>query len=212
MQTALIRSGQFNIGHLCSRFQCELGLGGKTALRWLGAHEERVDYTFSDLERHSSRFANVLQRLGFSPGEVFFIFLPKVPEVYFTFLGALKARLITGTLFSNFGEEALLDRLGDAGANVVLTRHSYLKKLLRIRERLPSLRHIILVDANEHQSADILSYAQLMKNASDDYKTPVTPPETPSVLHYTSGSTGKPKARCTAIAAFCSKAEPRQKS
>jgi acetyl-CoA synthetase len=193
MQTALIRSGQFNIGHLCSRFQCDLGLGGKTALRWLGAHEERVDYTFSDLERHSSRFANVLQRLGFSPGEVFFIFLPKVPEVYFTFLGALKARLITGTLFSNFGEEALLDRLGDAGAKVVLTRHSYLKKLLRIRERLPSLRHIILVDANEHQSADILSYAQLMKNASDDYETPVTPPETPSVLHYTSGSTGKPK-------------------
>jgi acetyl-CoA synthetase len=193
MSTAIIRDGQFNIGHICSRLQCDLGLGDKTALRWVGARDERADYTFRDLDRQSSRFANLLQQAGFSSGDVFFIFLPRMPEVYFAFLGALKARLVTGTLFSNFGEEALLDRLGDAGAHAILTRQSYLKKLLRIRERLPSLRRIILVDANEHQSADILSYARLMENASDSFETPVTPPETPSVLHYTSGSTGKPK-------------------
>ena len=193
MSTAIIRNGQFNIGHICSRLQCDRGLGDKTALRWMGARDERADYTFGDLERQSSRFANVLQHLGFSPGEVFFIFLPRMPEVYFAFLGALKTRLITGTLFSNFGADALLDRLGDAGAQVILTRQSYLKKLLRVREQIPSLRRIILVDANEHQFADILSYARLMENASDCFETPVTPPETPSVLHYTSGSTGKPK-------------------
>ena len=106
MSTAIIRDGQFNIGHICSRLQCDLGLGDKTALRWVGARDERADYTFGDLERQSSRFANVLQHLGFSPGEVFFIFLPRMPEVYFAFLGALKTRLITGTLFSNFGADA----------------------------------------------------------------------------------------------------------
>ena len=68
-----------------------------------------------------------------------FIFLPKLPEVFGVFLGSLKARLITGTLFSNFGEEALLDRLGDAKAKGILTRKSYLKKLLRIREKLPAM-------------------------------------------------------------------------
>ncbi len=39
----------------------------------------------------------------------------------------------------------------------------------------------------------MLSYPQLVKKASPNFETPVTPPETHSVLHYTSGSTGKPK-------------------
>ena len=162
-------------------------------MRWLGAHGERADYTFGDLERESSRFANVLAELGCAPGDVFFLFLPKMPEVFFTFLGALKARLITGTLFSNFGEEALLDRLGDAKASVILTRQSYLKKLLRIRDQLPALRRILVVDAEQDQSDEILSYPRLRERASAHYETPPTPAETPSVLHYTSGSTGKPK-------------------
>ncbi|MCX6906820.1 MAG: AMP-binding protein [Verrucomicrobia bacterium] len=148
---------------------------------------------FGDLERESARFANVMQGLGFLPGDVFFIFLPKMPEVYFAFLGALKSRLITGTLFSNFGEEALLDRLGDAKAKGILTRKSYLKKLLRIREKLPDLKLILIVDAAEHQAADILSLPALLRESSDVFETPLTPAETPSVLHYTSGSTGKPK-------------------
>ena len=40
---------------------------------------------------------------------------------------------------------------------------------------------------------DVLSYPALMREASDDFLSPVTPAATPSVLHYTSGSTGKPK-------------------
>ncbi|MFA7002398.1 MAG: AMP-binding protein [Verrucomicrobiia bacterium] len=185
--------GQFNIGHLCTRLQCDRGLADKTAMRWIGAHGEQAEYTFGDLERESARFANVMQSLGFAPGDVFFIFLPKMPEVYFSFLGALKSRLITGTLFSNFGEEALLDRLGDAEAKGILTRKSYLKKLLRIREKLPQLKFILVVDAVEHQATDILSLPALLRECSDQFETPLTPAEAPSVLHYTSGSTGKPK-------------------
>ncbi|MCX7825968.1 MAG: AMP-binding protein, partial [Verrucomicrobiae bacterium] len=185
--------GQFNIGHICTRLQCDRGLAGKTAMRWIGPHGEQADYSFGDLERESARFANSMQNLGFAPGDVFFIFLPKMPEVYFSFLGALKSRLITGTLFSNFGEEALLDRLGDAEAKGVLTRKSYLKKLLRIRDKLPSLKRILVVDAAEHEAADILSLPALLRESSCDFETPLTPGETPSVLHYTSGSTGKPK-------------------
>ena len=92
MKELLVENGQYNIGHICSRLQCERGLTGKTALRWIGAHGERSEFTFGHLERESSRFANVLKNLGFAAGDVFFIFLPKIPEVYFAFLGALKHR------------------------------------------------------------------------------------------------------------------------
>jgi acetyl-CoA synthetase len=189
----LVENGQYNIGHLCTRRQCDRGLSQRVAYHWLSAHGERGSYTFDDLDQESSRFAHVVQDLGLVAGEVLFVFLPKLPEVFGAFLGSLKARLITGTLFSNFGEEALLDRLGDAQARGIVTRQSYLKKLLRIRDKLPALKFILLVDAPEHASADILSLPLLMQQASARFETPATPAETPSVLHYTSGSTGKPK-------------------
>ena len=193
MNTSLIKNGQYNIGYICSTLQCETGRKDRPAMRWIGAHDERAEYSFGDLDRESARFANVLQSLGFQAGDVFFIFMPKAPELFFAFLGALKLRLITGTLFPNFGAEALLDRLGDSGAKGVLIRKSSLKKLLPIRHRLPKLQTIIVVDDTEEQPGGICSYAKRIAAASDQFETPRTPANTPSVLHYTSGSTGKPK-------------------
>ena len=189
----LIKDNQYNIGHICTRLQRELGHSQKIAMKYLGTHGEQASFTFEELDHQSSRCANILQNLGLGAGEVFFIFLPKVPEVFFAFLGALKARIIVGTLFSNFGEEALLDRLGDSQAKGVLTRKSYLKKLLRIRDKLPALKYILLTDAEDDQTSDILSLPKRLAQASPDFATPLTDPETPSVLHYTSGSTAKPK-------------------
>lgn len=189
----IIQNNQYNIGHICTRQQCERGLGDKIAFRWISAHLERTDYSFNDLDRESNRFATTLQSLGFSAGDILFTFLPKTPEQFFSFLGTLKLQAICGTLFSNFGDDALLDRLGDAKAKGIVTKKSLLKKITRVRDRLPTLKYIIVTDIEEHQSAEILSYPALMRQASFDFITPLTSPETPSVLHYTSGSTGKPK-------------------
>ncbi len=189
----LIIDEQYNIGHICTRQQCDLGLSDKVAMRWISAKQERVDYSFRDMDEQSNRVANALQSLGFEKGNVFFTFLPKLPEQFFAFLGSLKLQLITGTLFANFGEEALLDRLGDAKAKGVITKKSLAKKILRIRDQLPALQYLILVDIDEHQSEDILSFQALMKEADISFEAALTAPDTPSVLHYTSGSTGKPK-------------------
>lgn len=45
--TELIRNNQYNIGHICTRQQCEAGFAGKVAMRWVSPHLERKDYTFS---------------------------------------------------------------------------------------------------------------------------------------------------------------------
>jgi len=184
---------QYNIGHICTRQQCDEGLADKVAFRWLPASGEPSDITFAELDRQSNRFANLLGGLGFVPGEIFFTFLPKCPEQFFAFLGTLKQQVVCGTLFSNFGDEALLDRLGDSRARGIITKKSFLKKIGRIRHQLPHLKYLLVIDIDSHQSADILSYPALMAEASKDFDTPLTSKDTPSVLHYTSGSTGKPK-------------------
>jgi len=184
---------QDNIGYACSTLQCQDGWANKTAMRWIDAHGCRADYTFGDLDRESNRFANVLAELGVGKGDIVFTFLPKMPEQFFAFLGTLKAQAICGTLFSNFGEDALLDRLGDSGAVGIITRKSLYKKISRIRHQLPALRFTILIDGDDEPTAGVFDYSRLMSEASDEFTVQPTSPDAPSVLHYTSGSTGKPK-------------------
>ena len=47
MENALIRNGQYNIGEICTRQQCVAGRGDRVALRFIPAHGEGTDYTFS---------------------------------------------------------------------------------------------------------------------------------------------------------------------
>jgi acetyl-CoA synthetase len=182
-----------NIGFACSDLQVRLGCGSAVAMRWLGSNVERSEITYAHLASESSRFASVLVGLGVAPGERAFIMLPKLPEVFFALLGGLKARVVMGPLFANFGDEALLDRLSDSCARVLFTKRSLLKKVQRIRDRLPDLRHVLVLDADDHLAPDILSYRRLMREASPDFQVAPTTADTPSILHYTSGSTGKPK-------------------
>jgi acetyl-CoA synthetase len=189
----IIQSDQYNIGHICTTLQCTRGLADKTAMRWVDSSGVRSDYTFGHIDRESNRFANLLTGFGVRPGDIFFTFLPKIPEQFVAFLGALKARAICGTLFANFGEDALLDRLGDAGAKGIITKKGFLRKFDRIRSRLPTLEFILLVDGEDAPGEGIYSLKRLMAEASPEYATPLTTADTPSVLHYTSGSTGKPK-------------------
>mgnify|MGYP001113680859 CR=1 FL=1 len=184
---------QFNIAYFCTSYQCEIGHGDRVAVRWIFPDLRVQDITFQQFEDASNQCANMLLALGISEGDPVFTFLPRSPELFYFSLGILKIKAIAGILFSNFGEEALLDRLGDSRARILLTTKGFLRKVKAIWNDLPALQKVIVVDLDEHESEAILSFRALMKDASDEFDIPKTEPETPSVIHYTSGSTGKPK-------------------
>ena len=162
-------------------------------MRLVAPDMSHIDYSFRDLDLQSNKTANALRSLGLSKGDILFTLLPKVPEQFFVLLGALKLQLIASPLFANFGEEAILDRVGASCAKALVTKKSFLKKIDRIKDKLLHLKYIIVTDIEAHLSENILSYAVLMRDAADAFTTPVTGPNVPSILHYTSGSTGKPK-------------------
>ncbi len=182
-----------NLGAACSDAQCARGLGGQVALRWIPRGGERECITYAQLAAESSRFANVLGALGYQAGESLFLCAARQPTVCFAFLGALKARVVAGMLFSSFGEEALADRLGDACARGLLTTRRQLRQLEHLRPRLPALRHAIVLDLADHESDFVLSFPRLRRESRAAYLPGRTTRATPSILHYTSGSTGKPK-------------------
>ena len=88
----------------------------KVALFWEGENGEKVQFSFLQIDLLASKFGNMLKSLGIQRRDRVFFFLPRVPELYFGFLGTLKIGAIAGTMFSAFGPQAIEDRLGNSGA------------------------------------------------------------------------------------------------
>jgi acetyl-CoA synthetase len=171
-------------------------LGGQTAIRWLGRSGQRRDLTYGDLAGLTNRFANAMTDLGHWDGHGVATLLGRVPELYVTALGTLKGRGVYTPLFSAFGPDPIAMRLGPGRVEVlVTTATAYRRKIAKIRDRLPDLRHIVLVGggATELDDPAIRDWDELIAGSDDRFEIPPTDPEDPALLHFTSGTTGRPK-------------------
>ena len=193
-ELGLVPGGPLNIGWHCSDRLCELGLAAKPALLWEDFQGRERHYTYDDLRQLSNTIAAFLRRQGLGPGDRVCLFLDRVPELYLGFLGVLKLGAIAQPLFSAFGEDSLWTRLADAGTAAIVTQRKHLGKVRRIRARLPALRRVVVVDADELALGDgEVALALDREPRVDRFAVHRTTADTPSVLHYTSGTTGQPK-------------------
>jgi len=184
-----------NIGWYISDRICEMGKADKLALIWEGFNGEEKNYTYNDVKRFSNGFAVYLQKIGIKPGDRVCLFMDRVPELYIGFVGIIKMGAIAQPLFSAFGDESLFVRLNDAGTSAIITQKKHVSKLRKIREQLPNLKHIIIVDYDGDKPLQEREAAFSMEKADAPEKFDIYPSkaETPSLLHYTSGTTGQPK-------------------
>jgi acetyl-CoA synthetase len=184
-----------NIGEYCTDRICRLGKGEKTALIWQGHSGEIKKYTFNRMRVLTNTVARYLKDLGIKEGDRVCLFLDKVPELYFGFLGILKMGAIAQPLFSAFGGESLFTRLEDAETAAIITQKKHVGKVRKILNDLPGLRHVIIVDDDGSKPLRERETGFSLETAApvEDFEIFPSRAETPSVLHYTSGTTGKPK-------------------
>lgn len=165
----------------------------RVALRWIGKAGERRDYTYGELAASTNRFANALQSVGVKAGDSVFILLGRVPELYVGMLGALKLKCVVSPLFSAFGPEPIATRMEIGDARVLVTTEAlYRRKVEALRERLPKLECVILIDAEE-DGERTRSWRKLMQAAPENFDIGPTDPRETALLHFTSGTTGRPK-------------------
>ena len=185
--------GKLNIAYEAVDRHVANGSGDKTAFRLIAKDESATDISYRELMHLTNRFANALRSLGVNRGARIYSLLGRVPELYISVLGTLKAGCVFSPLFSAFGPEPVKSRLEIGGGNVlVTTRLLYKRKVAPIRDQLPELKHILLIDG-EDEEANLLDLGKLMDAASEDFSVVGTDPEDLALLHFTSGTTGKPK-------------------
>jgi acetyl-CoA synthetase len=184
--------GGLNIAHEAVDRHAAGPRSGVTALRYRDHGGAKHEISYGELADLTSRFANVLAGLGVDRGERVFTLLGRVPELYVTVLGTLKAGCVLSPLFSAFGPEPVRERMRLGGAAVLVTTPElYRRTVAPIRDRLPDLRHVLLVHGDDGPGT--LDLATLMDRASPAFTTVETDPQDPALLHFTSGTTGRPK-------------------
>ncbi|MBT1001960.1 acetate--CoA ligase [Paenarthrobacter sp. DKR-5] len=166
----------------------------KEALRFIRADGSVRSLSYAALAEQTDRFASVLRGLGIGRGERVFSLLGRRPELYVAVLGSLKNASVFCPLFSAFGPEPVRQRLElGSGRVLVTTRALYRKKVAPVRDTLPDLEHVLLVDAGGRPEPGTLDFAGLMRDAAPFGGIADTGPEETALLHFTSGTTGKPK-------------------
>lgn len=195
-EIAALAHNRLNAAHIAIDRHVETFRKNKIALYYEGELGNKEQYTFTQISELSNQVANVLIDNGVNRGDRVFIFLPRIPEVFFTFLGILKAGAIAGTLFSAFQEQALLDRLSNSEAKILVTNAALYPRVEKIRRQLPKLEKIIVVERDSKElpkGKGIIYFNQELQKAKKEFHVRSMQKDDSAFMLYTSGTTGKPK-------------------
>jgi acetyl-CoA synthetase len=204
--------GKINLSYNCLDRHLTGPRSNKAALIWEGEPagfgnpgEHRV-LTYTDLHREVCRFANVLKRQGIEKGDRVIIYLPLVPEAAIAMLACARIGATHSVVFGGFSAQALIDRIHDCGAKMVITadggyrRGQIIPLKHNVDEALkqcPGVTRVIVLRRanNEVHIQEGRDYWWHRELEYVDANCPAEPldSEHPLYILYTSGSTGKPK-------------------
>ncbi len=203
--------GKLNVSHNCLDRHLTGPKRNQAALIWEGEPGDTRTYTYWDLHREVSKFANVLRGLGVRRGDRVAIYLPMIPEAAIAMLACARIGAPHSVVFGGFSPESLADRINDATANCLITADGGFRRggVVPLKENADqalegcaTIESVVVVargaalgDTSETAMTPGRDhwYHELMETASADCPPERMDAEDLLYILYTSGTTGKPK-------------------
>jgi acetyl-CoA synthetase len=199
--------GTLNASYNCLDRHVEAGKGDRVAIHFVGEPGDSRDVTYDELHRQVQKAANALQDLGIGKGDTVMIYLPMIPEAVVALLACARIGAPHSVVFGGFSAEALLTRIADAQAKLVITcdggyrrgAPSALKPAVdaALEAGESSVENVLVIKRTGQETPwtegrDIW-WDDALASAADTHVAQPMEAEHPLFILYTSGTTGKPK-------------------
>jgi acetyl-CoA synthetase len=197
--------GKLNASVNCLDRHVDEGRGDRVAFFFEGEPGDKKTITYAELLNDVKKCANALTELGIKSGDRVAIYMPMIPEAAVAMLACARVGAAHSVVFGGFSAEALISRIQDADARLVITADGGFRKgaafALKpaVDEALSGKHNVQKVLVVKRTGQEIawndrdVWWHDIVDRQPNEHIAESFDSEHPLFILYTSGTTAKPK-------------------
>jgi len=157
------------------------------------------EYTTTELEVLTKRFAAALKDLGVKKGDIVALWLPNCPQFAITYFAAVYLGATMTAISPLFTRRELAYQINDSGATYLIMIDRFVREYEKVADKL-SLNKVIILNVMDEEiviseTDKIIHYDKLLEKYQDplEIDIKINPKEDIAIIQYTGGTTGLPK-------------------